>query len=470
MPVSIQTDNLAPPLTPEATAYAWEQVLQRAGFEPDIPLWYGDPTRAPTDFGGVVVTPCALDAFESLLHRPSGSLQILPLSRVLPPGVPSPLTDPLPVLFWGAGCEDGGLPFAERHPDGLLVFHADIIAATFFMLSRWEETVVAVRDEHDRFPATASVAYKQGFLDRPIVDEYALVLRAWLMALLPRHRPRRHRFRVHLGSDVDHVRPFPTWGQGIRVLGGDLFKRRSLWRAWGTARELVMQAFRPAQTSEIRGIEYLAQLAAHYGLDAAFYFKASDPSPFDSGYDPASPLVRRLIERLRQRGFEIGLHAGYYTLNDPARLRDEKARLDAVLGTDKYGGRQHYLRFRVPGTWRDGERVGLTYDATMGYADHEGFRCGTCHPFHPFDCLQNRVLNIVERPLIVMDATLKGYRRMSPAEGKERILSLARRCRQVEGVFSLVWHPTLLREIERPWARICQEVLAELSRLQRESI
>ena len=48
----------------------------------------------------------------------------------------------------------------------------DILAASFFMLTRWEEYVNRTRDNHNRFQATASLAYKQGFLDRPIVNEY----------------------------------------------------------------------------------------------------------------------------------------------------------------------------------------------------------------------------------------------------------------------------------------------------------
>lgn len=48
----------------------------------------------------------------------------------------------------------------------------DIFAASFFMLTRWEEYVNKARDSHNRFPATESLAYKQGFLDRPIVNEY----------------------------------------------------------------------------------------------------------------------------------------------------------------------------------------------------------------------------------------------------------------------------------------------------------
>ena len=40
----------------------------------------------------------------------------------------------------------------------------DMFSASFFMLTRWEEYVNIKRDKHNRFPATESLAYKQGFL------------------------------------------------------------------------------------------------------------------------------------------------------------------------------------------------------------------------------------------------------------------------------------------------------------------
>ena len=51
-------------------------------------------------------------------------------------------------------------------------YSIDILASTFFMLARWEEHVNKELDNHDRFPAESSIAFKFGFLGRPIVNEY----------------------------------------------------------------------------------------------------------------------------------------------------------------------------------------------------------------------------------------------------------------------------------------------------------
>lgn len=458
-------------LTETAVEHTWRQLAQRAGVtegDPQgtgfeglgVPVHYAKPDQVHPDRPGIIVVPCSDVGWWALLESASDSLDWLPAHEVVPRGVQLPFGDPIPVLFWGEGYEDGSQPFAGFRADGTVVFYADIIATAFFMLSRWEETVVPTRDEHGRFPATASVAYKQGFLDRPIVDEYALILREWLKALLPGWQPKPRAFSVKLSHDVDHIRRFPHWYAAVRTFGGDLLKRRSPGLAWQTGIGAVFAD----QDPYLQGIRFLAELSHEHGLgNDAFYFMADEPGSPDNRYDVTSPLVRQCIEDLREQGFEIGFHAGYDTFNDLERLAEEKARLDAVLGETRYGGRQHYVRFQVPNTWRHWEQVGLSYDSTMTYADHEGFRCGTCHPFRPFDVEQNRELDLWEWPLIVMDGTLHDYRGLTPEQSEARILKLARRCKQVEGTFTLLWHNSSLDGEWRPWAEVYPRVVRVLA-------
>ena len=59
----------------------------------------------------------------------------------------------------------------------------DIFASSFFMLTRWEEYVNKNRDNHDRFPVYESLAFKNKFLGRPIVNEYVEMLKNILLEL-----------------------------------------------------------------------------------------------------------------------------------------------------------------------------------------------------------------------------------------------------------------------------------------------
>lgn len=472
-------NNIQAPLTKEAVAYCWRQLAQRidstqpgaqseTGFENlGVTVRYGPLNRLEESCPQIIVSPCSESSWRSLLDRRSNSLDWIPAKQSLPAESQLDLADSFPVLFWGQDASDSDRRFAAQVDESTIVFYADIIASTFFMLSRWEETVQPQRDTHERFPGETSVAFKQGFLDRPIVDEYALILREWLKRLLPNWRPEPHRFSVKLSHDIDLVRRYPTFRAAAKEAAGDILKRHSVAGAQRTIFKSIAERSKPETSSWYRGIDALADISANSTLPkAAFYFMASEPGPLEGDYDATSSHMHRCIHSLKQRGFELGFHPGYATFLNPERLLAEKRKLDDVLGETKYGGRQHYLRFKVPDTWRHWERASLEYDSTLGYADQEGFRCGTCHKFRPFDLRENREIDLWEIPLVAMDATLKNYRKMTPEKAEQRLLELALCCRKVGGTFTLLWHNSSLDGEWRPWARIYERIVRQLDQLE----
>ena len=110
----------------------------------------------------------------------------------------------------------------------------DIFASSFFMLTRWEEYVDLSRDEHNRFPHTASLAYKHNFLDRPIVNEYIEFI--WNMFLeLGYSRERAERkFSILLTHDVDEILRYPNLKKVITGMGGDVLFRKSIFLPFKT--------------------------------------------------------------------------------------------------------------------------------------------------------------------------------------------------------------------------------------------
>lgn len=143
----------------------------------------------------------------------------------------------------------------------------------------------------------------------------------------------------------------------------------------------------------------------------------------------------------------------------------EKEKLEKVTENGIFGGRQHYLRWKSPDTWRILEKAGLKYDTTLSFADHEGFRCGICFPYKPFDILRNRVLNIWELPLIVMDGSLFNYQNLIPEEGFQRIKTLVDTIKKYHGVFVLLWHNSSLNDLKLPgWIRVYKETMEYLGK------
>lgn len=425
--------------------------LERTGLK----LCYSDsPVR---DKQCVCILKCKANAWSDILRKVDGVLPAVQTSRVLPKSrMGTHLQGELPVLFWGAGYENGSKPFVEQVPNGSVVFYADLIAAVLFMLTRWEETVVKTRDIHGRFPAHASVAYKQGFLDRPIIDEYAMVFQSWIKAILPGWKRPYRQFQIKISHDIDAVR-----SSTFRHLIGDIFKRRDPKSASDTFLGLI----HPPSDPFLSACYQLADLSEKCGIASAFYFMAAKKSQYNNGYKLNQPTIRKLINDLRERGHEVGFHASYESYRDEKVFLEEKSTVDQFLENIEYGGRQHYLRFSIPHTWRIWERAGLSYDSTLGYADCEGFRCGTCQSFRPFDLQENRELNLLEIPLIVMDTTLHRYKRYATTESITKLLLLAERCKAVGGIFTLLWHNTSFSQDWRVWRPVYKGIMQNLSKM-----
>ena len=102
------------------------------------------------------------------------------------------------------------------------------------------------------------------------------------------------------------------------------------------------------------------------------------------------------------------------------------------------------MRWENPTTWQNWEGAGLSYDATVGFADYVGFRCGICYEFPAFNLITRKRLRLRERPLVVMEGTLLGeqYMGLSMDKAVEKIAELNEYCKLFQGQFTLLWHNT----------------------------
>jgi len=279
----------------------------------------------------------------------------------------------------------------------------DMFAASFFMLTRWEEYVNRNRDTHNRFPATESLAFKQGFLDRPIVNEYVEELKQRLLELDDSLVFKERKYELFLTHDVDDLYMWKSWKQVFRVAFGDIIKRKSMTLAL----ERVAQYFlikRDAIKDPFDTFDWLMDKSEAVGIKSRFYFMSGGVTEYDNRYKIDESKFLELIEKIKKRGHIIGIHPSYNAFNDIKQFKKELDLLEKTVGQKITEGREHYLRFEIPNTWQVWEDSGMKVDSTCGYADKEGFRCGTGDEFSVFNILSREKLMLKERPLIFMDA------------------------------------------------------------------
>jgi hypothetical protein len=341
----------------------------------------------------------------------------------------------------------------------------DIFGSAFLLLSRYEEVVSGARDSHDRFPADASLAFREGFLERPLIDEYVEALWLIIERCWPLLKRKAREDRVLLSHDVD--RPLCTAGRSpswvARSLAADVLRRRDIGLAARRLGSYVRATRGVIQGDPCDTFEFMMTESERRGWRSAFYFMAGGSEPgIDGEYDLSTPWIRRLIRRIGGRQHEIGIHPSYRTYQDPVGTKREFDRLCSIAAEEgvrqeRWGGRQHYLRWENPATWQSWDDAGLAYDSTLGFPEHVGFRCGVCREFPAFNLRTREQLELRERPLVVMDQTLFGYMGLEWQPALDRILKLRATCRRLKGDFTLLWHNNGLtsRREQRQYAELC---------------
>jgi peptidoglycan/xylan/chitin deacetylase (PgdA/CDA1 family) len=377
------------------------------------------------------------------------------------PKLPIGRYNDLPVLYQGrSGVNE---PFVYGR-DNKIIINIDVIASSFFMLTRYEEVVndsTEILDQHDRFPATASIAYKENFLNRPLVNEYFELLWNCIKMLSPglQRKPlwNGKDFALCLTHDVDSIRKYKPFSE-LLTLGSLVLKQRKPQKAISSLADYLQVALHK-KNDPYDTFDQILSLENKYGASSSFYFM-TEPD-YSGGYQLNSKKTLKIIERLKAANAEVGLHSGYYSYNNLGVFQEQKNNFTSTVNEKSPGCRQHFLRWKTPDTWRIQEKCGIAYDATLCYADYEGFRAGICHPFQPFDLLENRILNIWEIPLTIMDGTLSNYRNVAPIEGLSIVESYIETVKKYGGVMVLLWHNSFFDPDSYPgWTNIYENILA----------
>lgn len=395
------------------------------------------------------------DTFFSLAERnwlKESTLPVQPLKTLKKKDIPlnlEKIVEPnLPIMY---GTKDINIS-ANKITLGL-----DIIGSSFFMLSRYEEIVKKCRDNHNRFPATASLAYQEGFLFRPIVNEYLEILWGCIQFLWPDLRRRKREFKMRISVDVDYVYDCAAhdFFQQIKLIGGDLIKIRpksALYRIKNYSKcARGIYAYDPYY----KNLFWMMDVNEDANNKLMFYFMAGHSDLEKDGcYTLDDSTVRDIMICIHNRGHNIGLHPSYNTYESIGQLSKEANNLRRVMFEEKIASnnqlnsRQHFLRWNPAFTPQIIKKAGISIDSTLTFADCAGFRCGVCYEYEFYDVIHRKRVGFIESPLVVMEATLfsKKYMGLNVESGVCKIEELKQKCRRYEGDFTLLWHNSMLQE------------------------
>lgn len=320
----------------------------------------------------------------------------------------------------------------EKVSDGVSEFLAfdgvgDLFASIFYVLSRYEEYDSKSKDEHGRFPAAQSLQFAYGWLDKAICDRWCEFI------LNSIGEQGSTNFRIVPSFDIDNTFAYlykNGWRGGLSYLK-DL-KNRNFERI----RE--RRAVRKGAKDPYDTFEKIRRIQQDFPDTLIFWLVA--PLGEKDRNLSAGLKVHQELMRAMDAKRTVGLHPGYASDSRSEKIREEKVLLEKALGRKVSASRQHFLRFRIPSTYRSLLANGFTDEYSMGYAEIPGFRAGTARAFHWFDLGANAPTNLRLHPFIYMDGTLNEYLEFSIEKSQERISELFNEVKRYGGDFVCIWH------------------------------
>ncbi len=338
----------------------------------------------------------------------------------------------------------------------------DVFAASFYLLSRYEEYLPHVKDEFERFPAEESLAYQNKFLDKPIVDIWALKIKNILIEIYPDYKFENRKFEFIPTIDVDIAFDYKYKGfvRSIGAIIKDLFgfKIHRLIERFMVISNVKQDPFDV--------YDKLISLQKKFKIQTIFFFQLGDYSTYDKNISIKNSNYKLLIKNVADYA-KVGLHPSYFTMKNDEKLKQEKKRMEAIVNTPVIRSRQHFLRVELPETYQNLVDVEIAEDYTMGFAQHYGFRAGTCTPFYFYDLDFEIQTPLKVMPFAVMDGTLKDYLNLSTKRSFDTIYKLAEEVKRVEGTFITLFHNESISGAGRwrGWDRKYEELMDKLSKL-----
>lgn len=351
--------------------------------------------------------------------------------------------------------EQFDFPF-EVPENGAFHFNFDVLAASFILLSRYEEEVVSLRDSFGRFESKNSLLSRRNWLERPMVDDWRLALLRELKNRFPffDYTPTSH--NVHLTVDVDSA--FSHLHKGwYRTIGGFLKDILKFDFKNFSRRSLVLLRLRQ---DDYTTYDYIEEIQKQFNLEITYFFLLSNFGVYDKNVPYSSKALQALIQSLSKK-FRVGIHPGVASHSNISVLKEEVRRLQFITEKKVTHARMHYLKMNGAETYRNLLQCEIENDYTMGFADVVGFKTGTALSHYWFDFKTEKETTLMLHPFVAMDATLNRYMQLSAQEAIDKLNELKQTCERLNVPFCVLWHNESFSECNewKGWKEVVAEVM-----------
>ncbi|NIJ43647.1 hypothetical protein FHR24_000086 [Wenyingzhuangia heitensis] len=332
----------------------------------------------------------------------------------------------------------------------------DIFAASFYLLSRYEEYLPCVLDENDCYPAEESIAYQNNFLDKPIIDVWAYKLLKALKEKYPEYQHQPNSYKYISTFSINQTFLYRCKGVIRNLVGGfyDFFTLK-IFEVW-----MRIAVFLRIKEDPYDTFDKIISLQKKHNIKTIFFFLIANYTTYDNNVAFTKRKYHLLIKSIADYA-KVGLLSSYFTMDNEEKLSKESDRLSHIINTPTKLSRQHFGRNKLPETYQKLIDLDITEDYSMGYLKHIGFRASTCTPFYFYDLDFEIQTPLRVHPYAFIDNTLRFNLQLSPKQALMKINHITNMVKQVNGTLISVFHNDCLSNFGdwKYWEDFYEEVL-----------
>jgi hypothetical protein len=344
--------------------------------------------------------------------------------------------------------------YSEKIAKSSLPF--DPFALSFYLVSRYEEYLDYKSDQYGRFPATSSVAYKNRFLQQPIVNLWALQIKKIIAQHYPDLEFNPSSYKYTPTYDIDYAYAFLKKGmlRQTAALGRNMLRRD------GETLKLQVKTWLRLQKDPYDTFDYLHKLDEQYRLNPTFFWLIGNYGMYDKNIKHSNKYFQTLIKE-NSKQHPIGIHPSFGSKEHQDIVDKEIHRLEKITALRTTRSRQHFLLLQFPETYERLVNLSIQEDYSMGYARQLGFRASIATPFYWYNLKEEKVTNLEVFPFQLMDVTFNTYLKLKPEEVLEQVAPIIKNTKEVNGHLISIWHNSSLCEAWqwKGWRKVYEEII-----------
>ena len=311
----------------------------------------------------------------------------------------------------------------------------DIFASIFYLISRYEEYLPHLKDKYGRYLHTESIAYKNGFLHKPIVNIWINNFIRHLELKNSSLKIKKPKFKFISTIDIDNA--FLINGKGfVRSLA---FVVKSIFNINVENLQLFIDVLLNKRKDPFDTYTLQFNLNHKYNLNTKYFILLGDYADYDKNLSHTNSNVATLIKRIADFS-SVGIHPSFASNLKVDILKEEVSRLENIQKREVLFSRQHFLKLSLPTTYNRLLSLGIYEDYTMGYGSALGFRAGIASPYSFYDLDIEQTLPIKVFPFAITDDILRFNLNLDPKKAIEEINDIVKLVKKENGTLITIWH------------------------------